>query len=537
MTDLARNDISQQLSDLFPRPDGIPEAYRLDPDRYAPLYLIDGKVRRWEGRLIPVNSPICLRQKGTIERTVIGQIPAMDGSAALAALDAARRAWNNGRGTWPQMGGEARIEAVRAFASALAKAKEEIVRLLMWEIGKSIEESRAEVDRTLDYIELTIEAVKDAAHAANIQGKAGGMESLRKPAPIGVCLLMGPFNNPLYETYTMLVPALLMGNVTIVKAPKFGAILHQLLFWSLAACFPPGTVNFIYGGEKGVDTAEVLMKTGDVNVFSFIGSETGAGALVRQHPKPLRLRTILSLGAKNAALIMPDADIDSAVRECVMGSLGFNGQRCTALKILFVHESIAERFLPAFFEAVDDLPIGMPWQEGVKITPLPESGKTELMAAYVNDALSKGAMVLNRRGGTSAGTLFSPAVLYPVGKTAELYWKEQFGPVVPISPYGREEEFFDFVASSDHGQQVSLFGRDYGRMAEMVKHLENQMCRININCKCQRGPDILPFAGRKDSGMTVLSVRDTLQAFSLTSVVAARSNSGDGELLASLEKC
>ena len=516
-----RGETPQQLADLFPSPGEIPAEFHLDPGSYAPFHLLDGHVRLWDGRLDPVSSPICLRQGGTIERPIIGRVPAMDGSAAL---EAARRAWNNGRGLWPSMHPEARIEAVEAFAASVSKAREEIARLLMWEIGKGLEESRAEVDRTIDYITLTMEALRETCkgshHTGDIVARIGA-------APLGVCLVMGPFNNPVYETYTMLIPALLMGNTAVVKAPRFGVLPHQLLLRSLADCFPPGVVNLIYGGDRGADNAGPIMKTGHVDVFSFIGSHAGASALISQHPKPLRLRPILSLGAKNAALVTADADIETAVRECVLGSLAFNGQRCTALKILFVHESVADTFLSEFCNAVNALPIGMPWQKGVRITPLPEFQKVEKMAAYVDDAVRKGATISNTGGGDSFGTLFRPAVVYPVATTAKLYGEEQFGPVVPVCSYRTDEEFLEFVASCDYGQQVSLFSSDPDEIAGLVRCLNNQVCRINLNCKCQRGPDFLPFAGRNYSGMTTLSVNDTLRAFSMPSVVAARHTEGN----------
>ena len=142
-----------------------------------------------------------------------------------------------------------------------------MTRLLMWEIGKGFEESRAEIDRTIEYITLTIEALKETCKEAS-SPQTGNIVARIGAAPLGVALVMGPFNNPVYETYTMLIPALLMGNTAVVKVPKFGVVPHQLLFRSLADCFPPGVVNFIYGGDSGPDNAGALMKTGHVDVFS-----------------------------------------------------------------------------------------------------------------------------------------------------------------------------------------------------------------------------------------------------------------------------
>ena len=119
-----------------------------------------------------------------------------------------------------------------------------------------------------------------------------------------------------------------------------------------------------------------MLGSGKVNVLALIGSSKVADHLKKQHPKSHRLRAILGLDAKNAAIILPDADLELAVKECLLGALSFNGQRCTALKMLLVHQSIAEPFLRRFSEALGKLKVGMPWEKGVNITPLPEPGKT-----------------------------------------------------------------------------------------------------------------------------------------------------------------
>ena len=153
------------------------------------------------------------------------------------------------------------------------------------------------------------------------------------------------------------------------------------------------------------------------------------------------------------------------------------------------------------------------------------------MNAYVEDAAATGAKVINAGGGTHVETLYFPAVVYPVAPTAELYHKEQFGPVVPVCSYRDEREFLDFVVQSNFGQQVSLFGRDHKRMARLIDPLANQVCRINLNCQCQRGPDTLPFTGRKDSAEATLSISDALRCFSIRSLVAAQSTPDSRQMI------
>ena len=143
------------------------------------------------------------------------------------------------------------------------------------------------------------------------------------------------------------------------------------------------------------------------------------------------------------------------------------------------------------------------------------------MDEYVLDAKEKGASVMNKRAGKVNETAYFPAVLFPVNKHMRIFHEEQFGPVVPIVEYDKLEEVMDAIAESDHGQQCSVFSEKESTISYAVDNLVNQVCRVNINTSCQRGPDYLPFTGRKDSAVATLSVHDALRSFSIRTVVAA----------------
>ena len=240
---------------------------------------------------------------------------------------------------------------------------------------------------------------------------------------------------------------------------------------------------------------------------------------------------VLGLEAKNPAIVLPHADLDLAVNECLAGSLSFNGQRCTALKVLYVHESVVEAFNKLFSEKVDALKFGNPWDDGVKLTPLPETDKPAYIQELIDDALSKGARVLNKKGGEITDNFIFPAVLYPVTKTMRVYNEEQFGPVVPIISFKDIEEPLNDMAESNYGQQVSLFGRDVNILAPLIDTLVNLVCRVNLNSSCQRGPDVYPFTGRKDSAFSTLSVHDALRSFSIRTFVASKDNASNKAIL------
>ena len=326
---------------------------------------------------------------------------------------------------------------------------------------------------------------------------------------------MGPFNYPLNETFTTLIPALLMGNTIVSKLPRFGQLVHLPLLPAFRDAFPRGAVNVIQG--DGATVIGPIMESGDVDCLAFIGTSRVANILKRQHPRPNRLRCITGLEAKNPAVILPSADLDAAVKECVSGALSFNGQRCTAIKLIFAHEDIAEAFTTKLAAAVDALTAGMPWDK-VALTPLPEPGKAAHLTALVDDAVAHGARVL--AGGGSHATFFRPAVVYPVAPAARLYQEEQFGPVVPVTTFRDLGEIDHFMRTSAYGQQVALFGQDPRELATLVDALVNSVCRINLNTQCRRGPDSFPFTGRKDSAEGTLSVTDALRAFTIRTVVA-----------------
>jgi glyceraldehyde-3-phosphate dehydrogenase (NADP+) len=392
----------------------------------------------------------------------------------------------------------------------------------MWEIGKSRPDSEKEFDRTVVYVRDTLNALKDLDRASSRFTIEDGVIGQIRRAPLGVTLCMGPFNYPLNETYTTLVPALLMGNTVVFKPPRFGVLLHAPLLSAFRDCFPPGAVNMVSG--EGRTVVGPLMASGQVDVLAFIGTSPAADAIRRQHPKPHRLRCVLGLEAKNPAVILKDADLDLAARECLLGALSFNGQRCTAIKLVFVHESVAEGFLSRLSAGVSALKAGMPWDEGVSVTPLPETGKPGLLAELIADAVGKGARVVNPGGGATAGSLFFPAVVAPVTDAMRLFHEEQFGPVVPVAVFRDVEEPIAAIVASSYGQQVALFGKDPEQLARLVDPLVNQVSRVNLNSQCQRGPDTFPFTGRKDSAEGTLSVTDALRVFSIRALVAAKEN-------------
>jgi glyceraldehyde-3-phosphate dehydrogenase (NADP+) len=525
---------SNGAQSLFPAPEEIPAGFRAAGPVHQTEYLIDGELRRWQGPMQEVVSPICLNGSSGPQAVKLGSYPLLTSAVAMEALTAAVKAYDCGRGPWPTMTVGERIRHVEDFVFRMKEQREEVVRLLMWEIGKSYVDSAKEFDRTVDYIRDSIDALKELDRASSRFVISDGIIGQIRRAPLGVVLCMGPFNYPLNETFTTLIPALLMGNAVVFKPPKLGVLLHRPLLEAFRSSFPPGVVNTVYG--DGQEVISPMMQSGLVDVLAFIGTSRVADLLKNQHPKPHHLRCVLGLEAKNPAIVLPHADLDLTVAECVRGTLSFNGQRCTALKILFVHAAVVEPFLDRFTKAVNALKLGMPWDQKVGVTPLPEQDKPAWLARLVQQAEGGGAGVANEGGGEVDNSFFRPAVVYPVRHGMELYTVEQFGPVIPVLPFDDVEEPVNYVVNSDYGQQASIFGSDPDAIARLIDPLVNQVCRLNINSQCQRGPDSFPFTGRKSSAEGTLSVTDALRVFTIRTLVAARQNDLNREIITNITR-
>ena len=505
----------------------IPEKFKIKSLIHQNTYLVNGELREWNGNTSEVYSTISSTTE--YKPTLLGSIPLLEQKQGMEALNAASSAYNNGQGLWPTMKVIDRISCMEKFVSQMKLKREEVVKYLMWEIGKNYKDSQKEFDRTVDYIYDTIDDYKQLDRNSAKFHKHSGVYAHIRRGPLGVVLCLGPYNYPLNETFALLIPALIMGNTAIFKPAKLGVLLLTPLMEAFQNSFPNGVVNILFG--RGRTLATPLMLTGKIDVLALIGHSNSANSLQNAHPKKNRLRIVLGLEAKNPAIVLSDADLDLAVKECIAGTLSFNGQRCTALKILYIHESIFDDFINKFCNEVDSLLYGNPWDNNVMLTPLPEPDKPKYIKSLIDDALSKGASILNTKGGKISDNYIYPSVVYPVNKKMNLYHEEQFGPIIPVMTFKDIQDPLNDMAESNYGQQVSVFGNNTNELAPLIDSLVNLVCRVNLNSSCQRGPDVFPFTGRKDSAFSTLSVRDALRSFSIRTFVAAKDNNTNSEII------
>jgi glyceraldehyde-3-phosphate dehydrogenase (NADP+) len=275
--------------------------------------------------------------------------------------------------------------------------------------------------------------------------------------------------------------------------------------------------------------------------FFYSGSKA-ADELIQGHPHPHRLKVFLQLEANNMAIYLEDlfeksnaALLDNALDEAIIGSLSYNGQRCTALKLHFCPSKHVKAFVELLSKRVEALSVGLPDEthadnEYSKITPLPNKARIGYMKELLDDAISKGAKIVNPNGGTLIGgedsTLMVPAVLYPVTSDMRVYHEEQFGPIVPVTTYDSLDTVVEFGLKGEFGQQVSIFGQDSEQVGMLVDTFSAIFGKINLNSQCGRSPDTLPFAGRRSSAMGVMSVTDALREFSIPTVVSYKETNG-----------
>ncbi|KAH8051444.1 aldehyde dehydrogenase [Aureococcus anophagefferens] len=432
---------------------------------------IGGKLTPWEGKVVDVLSPV-YGEDGT--QAVIGSLSAMDGGAATTAARAAAAAWDLGQGPWPQSSLKDRAAALGAYLDELeATARDAIIETLMWEIAKSEKDAAKEFDRTVAFARTVIATALegDAAEPFGAWTGLGGVRGRVRRGPVGVALMLAPFNYPLNEMYAMMMPALLMGNCVILKLPAIGALAHVLTIEAIRKTLPPGVVNFVSGSGRA--TLPSVMASGVV--FS-------------------------QLEGKNLGVVFADADLDAAADQIVLGALSYNGQRCTAIKLVVAHASVADALVAKLEKRIDGLKRGL---RGTRASTSRRcrSPKPAYLTELIADAVKHGAAVVNDRGGDTEGQLFHPALVYPVTAAMRLFHEEQFGPVVPVATYEDLGKVVETLKHSWNGQQAALFTEDPVAAAPLVDALSTIVGRVNVNMQCARGPDAFPFSGRRSSAM------------------------------------
>jgi glyceraldehyde-3-phosphate dehydrogenase (NADP+) len=402
-----------------------------------------------------------------------------------------------------------RAKVLHAAARIMEEHADYLAGIICDEIAKPIKESKKEVLRTAEYFDFTAEDALRMQGETKFGDAFAGFKRetiiMSYRVPLGVVLAIGPFNYPINLMGTKIAPALAAGNACIAKPPTagsitglhFGEILKQ-------AGLPPGVLSVITG--RGSEIGDYLTNHERISMIAFTGgSSTGRHLASTAGMKPL----LLELGGKDAALVLPDADLPETASQIISGAFAYSGQRCTAVKRVLVFQDVADDLVAILDEKAKNLPVGDP-RDDMIISALINSAACDYVQSLIDDALGKGATLLC--GNKREGNILWPTLLDNVTVNMRVAWEEPFGPVLPVIRVSSIEEAMDIANKSEYGLQSSIFTSDINSAINVGMQLE--VGTVQINSKTQRGPDHFPFMGTKSSGMGVQGSRYALEAMS-----------------------
>ncbi len=434
-------------------------------------------------------------------KTVVGTVPALK----KEDIDHAFASAKNSQKEWETLSVEQRSELLLKWAKELSKKQDELVEMMVQEIAKPVSQAKTEVERTVKLIEDVVksynEIYKEQIDGATIGAPSKEITIFRKA--VGVVLAISPFNYPVNLAVAKIAPALVSGNSVVFKAATNGTLVGSIIAETIAAAgFPAGVFNFVTG--RGRDIGDFLTTNDEINAISFTGGEN-VGIEISKKSKMANV--ILELGGKDAALILPSADLELTVKQVTKGAFSYSGQRCTAIKRVFIARPNKEAFENQLVEAVSKLTIGNA-ADDKDITPVINESSAKYIMELVNEAIDKGAKALTEI--KQEGNLIHPIVLTNVTQDMRIAREEQFGPVLPIIEVKDLDVAIDYLNDSKYGLQASIFTAKPETVEKYQMRFD--VGSLNINGASQRGPDALPFTGVKNSGLNVQGIKYSIES-------------------------
>jgi succinate-semialdehyde dehydrogenase/glutarate-semialdehyde dehydrogenase len=426
----------------------------------------------------------------------VDQVPA----ATAAEVDAAVQAAASAFPAWRRTDAGERAAHLARLAEVAEAHAGELVALLTREQGKPTLEAQGELRHFLGGLRYYAEA------ATKLRGSYQELPSQFGPAyglvvrrPIGVVAAITPWNFPLTLLGNKVGPALATGN-TVVAKPAETTPLTTLRVAELAAeaGLPPGVLNVVTGGP---DTGEALVGHPGVRRVAFTG-QTATGRRIMELAGPALKHVSLELGGSDPTIVLPDADLDDAVKNIQIGRYWNCGQACLAPKRAFVHAEVYQAFLDRLVERVGRYEPGpgdtRAERPKLRIGPLHTAAQRDLVAAQLSDALDGGAKVLvGGEAPEGPGHFFRPAVVVDAPEDSRLATEEVFGPVLPVWKVSGLDEAIERANATDYGLGSSIWTRDAAAIDRAVRELDAGVTWVN---QLHYGYDELPFGGTKQSG-------------------------------------
>ncbi len=425
-------------------------------------------------------------------KSVLGSVASATVSDGLRAAQVAHRAMQN----WRQVVPRAKAEILRRCFELMMERKDLIADLIVMENGKPHSEAVAEVHYAAEFFRwFAEEAVRLPGHIST--APVTGRKIVEISEPIGVALLIAPWNLPAAMITRKVAPALAAGCTVVIKPASdtaFTALyLGQLM---IEAGVPAGVVNII--PTKDNEVVSELIRDSEVQTISFTGS-TRVGQILMRKAVDRVLRCSMELGGNAPFIVFEDADIDLAVASAMVAKMRHNAEACTAANRFLVHRSVADEFVSKFAQKMKDLRVGDGLDPQTQVGPLANANALQSMEALLQQAVATGARVVTGGSrGSETGHYFLPTVLADVQADAEILKTEIFGPIAPVVVFDTEDQVIEMANAVDVGLGSYIHTRDLGRAMRVAESLEVGMVGVNTGIFSDPAA---PFGGVKQSGI------------------------------------
>ncbi|MGZ9159742.1 MAG: aldehyde dehydrogenase family protein [Candidatus Limnocylindrales bacterium] len=427
---------------------------------------------------------------------VVGRVPLGSAAHATAATAAAAAAFP----VWSSTPPAERAARLREAGQALLADAEARGVLLARECGALLSEARGGVlgcTRVLDYYATVGEGF---AYEEELPSPNGRVTVAREP--MGVAVVIVPWNSPTYLGFLALGPILMAGNTVVVKPPTDAPLALMDSLRVIEPFFPPGTINVVTG--PGATVGAALLSDPLVRKVNFTGS-TEVGKEVLRLAADTVKRVSLELGGNDPAIVLEDVDLDFVVPELISGVFALSGQICYDVKRIYVQRSRYADFVDRFTAAATEFVVGNGLAPGATMGALVNERQTRWVEGLLDDARQRGAVVsiVGRQLDADAwgrGHFILPAIVTDVGHDADIVRCEQFGPAIPIMPFDTEDEAIGLANDTDFGLAASVWTPDEDRAFRLARRVQAGSTFINVHRRGASGVD-MPFGGFKESGL------------------------------------
>jgi succinate-semialdehyde dehydrogenase / glutarate-semialdehyde dehydrogenase len=372
----------------------------------------------------------------------------------------------------------------------------EVARLVTLEMGKRIEEAKAEAAKCASACRYY--AANAERFLADVPADAravGASRAYTRFEPLGPVLAVMPWNFPLWQVMRFAAPALMAGNPGLLKhasnVPQTALYLDELFD---RAGFPAGAFQALLVGS---DAIEDILLDQRVRAATLTGSAAAGRSIAAVAGRALK-KTVLELGGSDPYIVLPSADLDRAVSTAVRARCQNNGQSCIAAKRFIVHGDVYDAFARAFTDQMAALVVGDPLDHGVDIGPLATPQGRDEVAAQVDDAVAKGATVLTGgRAPDRPGWFYPPTVVTDLTRDMRMFGEEVFGPVAGLYRVESLDEALELANATEYGLGSNAWTNDPGEQRRLVSELDAG--QVFVNGMVTSHPE-LPFGGVRDSG-------------------------------------